>query len=309
MNLQKKIVYIDYIENGEKLKNAGHIKLWIRDNSCVLDIHIKGLYQTDTMMAEMRGIGRDSVVGRICIDKGAAYFNGSFPVDDMDGEGNGFYDLEGISIRISDTRVLEARWKEERPAAGPVKKEPVVLKAASSPAVETKIKMPEERPVKTGGAVVQFPFKMAPEPSGEEKNREKIPDQSKIPEPEKEEILFPDKWEQLRHIYPVIHPFTTQEYLKIEPKDFTILRKEYQQLVNNSFLLHGFYNYRHLILGKEMKRDREVYYLGVPGTYYEREKMVAVMFGFESFEVSEQEFSQGFIPEGTFGYYLRTVEI
>ena len=70
--------------------------------------------------------------------------------------------------------------------------------------------------------------------------------------------------------------------------------------MNNSFLLHGFYNYRHVILGKE----GEVHYLGVPGVFYEREKMVALMFGFEAFECCG-----GKAEPGKFGYYLRRVRI
>ena len=62
-----------------------------------------------------------------------------------------------------------------------------------------------------------------------------------------------------------------------------------------------------------VQKEEEVYYLGVPGTYYEREKMVAVMFGFEGFEASGEEektAASGFgMPPGTFGYYMKRVEI
>lgn len=313
MNLQKEIVYIDYVENGEKLKNAGHIKIWLRDRSCILDVHMKGLYNTDTMMAEMKGIGRDAVIGRICIDKGSAYFNGSFPIDDMDGEGTGFYDLEGVCIRLSETRTLEARWKRSIP------KETDRPQATLNAASETVKKEKRDNNILQYRDLTETVREETKEPDWEEPpvlepytepaEEETVNGTDSIKGQEQADILYPDKWTQLRHTYQVVHPFTTQEYIKISPKDFTILRQEYQQLVNNSFLLHGYYNYRHLILGKEIIRGKEVFYLGVPGTYYEREKMVAIMFGFESFEVSEQEFSQGFIPEGTFGYYLRTVEL
>ena len=113
-------------------------------------------------------------------------------------------------------------------------------------------------------------------------------------------ILCEDKWEQLLHSYDQIHPYGDDRiYIKLEPKDFTVLRSGYQHLVNNSFLLHGFYNYRYLILGKE--KD---FYVGVPGVFYEREKMVAMMFGFEAFECEG-----GAAEEGKFGYYLRKVEL
>jgi hypothetical protein len=115
------------------------------------------------------------------------------------------------------------------------------------------------------------------------------------------EGLKEDKWEQILDTFDNIHPYGDERaYVKLEPKDFIILSGKYQHLVNNSFLLHGFYNYRHIILGKE----GEVYYLGVPGVFYEREKMVALMFGFEAFECESGE-----SKAGEFGYYLRKVEL
>lgn len=116
--------------------------------------------------------------------------------------------------------------------------------------------------------------------------------------------LYENKWEQLLAAYEQIHPYgDNRVYVKLAPKDFIILRSDYQHLVNNSFLLHGFYNYRYLILGKETGKEKD-FYIGVPGVFYEREKMVALMFGFEAFECEG-----GDAEEGKFGYYLRKVEI
>ena len=116
-----------------------------------------------------------------------------------------------------------------------------------------------------------------------------------------------DKWQQLQRCYKRVHPFGDERvFVSIEPKDFIILHSSCQKLVNNSFLLHGYYNYRHLILGPDRElgsRYKTCYYLGVPGAYFEREKMVAVMFGFEGFECS------GAVEIGKFGYYMRRVEL
>lgn len=148
----------------------------------------------------------------------------------------------------------------------------------------------------------------------------KQPLQDKMPEeedriPEKKDEMpelkavsvASDKWEQLKNQFKVMHPFGDErEFISIEVKDFTVLREAYQRLVNNSFLLHGFYNYRHLILGRDCgigTKGETCFYLGVPGVFFEREKMVAVMFGFEGFE------SAGPVETGKFGYYLRRVEI
>lgn len=117
-----------------------------------------------------------------------------------------------------------------------------------------------------------------------------------------DDVILNDKWDQLKQIYSVIHPYEDdRQYIAIQPKDFVIMTGDYQHLANNSFLLHGFYNYRHIVLGRE--RDGN-FYLGVPGVYYEREKMVALMFGFEAFECDG-----GRAEAGKFGYYLRRVKI
>ena len=55
---------------------------------------------------------------------------------------------------------------------------------------------------------------------------------------------------------------------KIMREDMKKLSQKNWYLANNSFLLHGYYNYRHLLLiTDEGKR-----YLGVPGIYHRREK-------------------------------------
>lgn len=113
--------------------------------------------------------------------------------------------------------------------------------------------------------------------------------------------MTPDKWQQLVKNYKQIYPYGDDRlYISLEPKDFVIMSSEYQHLAHNSFLLHGFYNYRHIILG----RENNEFYLGVPGVFYEREKMVAMMFGFEAFECEG-----GKAENGKFGYYLKKVKL
>ena len=113
------------------------------------------------------------------------------------------------------------------------------------------------------------------------------------------------KWEQLSSIYPHIHPFRdAREFLSVGPEDFVVLRERCYQMTHNSFLLHGYYNYRHLLLLRQDTAGQAKYYIGVPGNFYEREKQVARMFGFESFEGTREP-----AWEGDFGYYLISVEL
>ena len=113
------------------------------------------------------------------------------------------------------------------------------------------------------------------------------------------------KWEQLDAIYPHIVPFgDRRRYLQISPGDFVILKEKSYRKVNNSFLLHGYFTYKHLILCKMLKKGENVYYVGVPGRFFDREKEVALLFGFESFEGGIEP-----AKEGDFGYYMMRVEL
>ncbi len=112
------------------------------------------------------------------------------------------------------------------------------------------------------------------------------------------------KWETLLEQYTTVHPFQDERiYLSISPEDFTLLSEGDYHLRSNRFLLHGYYNYKHILLGKMPdSTGKEEYYIGVPGLFYEQEKKMAILFGFEGFE------SRTLRPtDGTFGYYMKRV--
>lgn len=77
---------------------------------------------------------------------------------------------------------------------------------------------------------------------------------------------------------------------------------------NNSFLLHGYYNYHHLVLLEDGERLR----LGVPGIYHPQEAKAAGAFGFSEFvpigdiriELKEEEKND----QEPFGYWCRYVK-
>lgn len=66
---------------------------------------------------------------------------------------------------------------------------------------------------------------------------------------------------------------------KIQRSDLSILPRRFWFLANNSFLLHGYHNYNHLLLAEEKGR----LWLGVPGIYDPREAKAADLFGFPQF--------------------------
>ncbi len=116
------------------------------------------------------------------------------------------------------------------------------------------------------------------------------------------------KWENLKNTFPGIVPFEdkeTIECIRIEPKDLVQLPKEEWILGNNSFLLHGYYYYRYLLLGKMKKGGETFYVLGIPGIYDNREKMMAVMFGFPNFKPAKKIESK----IGQFGFWYKRVRL
>ncbi len=146
---------------------------------------------------------------------------------------------------------------------------------------------------------------VGPEPSLQATSREKEVVQDN-PQPYVfQAALQPDKWEQLRSIYPSVRPFgDDREYLRISPGDFVILKDRSYRLANNSFLLHGYFNYKHLILHRSARQGETLYFVGVPGNFYDKEKEVAILFGFESFECAREP-----AKEGDYGYYMMRVEL
>lgn len=81
-------------------------------------------------------------------------------------------------------------------------------------------------------------------------------------------------------------PFEDRDIIdcvRVEPGDLEYLPQEYWMLGNNSFLMHGYYSYGHLILAKKQTQERTDYLIGVPGFRYNRDRFLAELFGFTAF--------------------------
>lgn len=385
---QKKIIYLDYVERENKIKNGGVIKWEARGEESRVQIHIRGLYPTDSCRGELMLLseGEGHPADTIYLQYGTAEYAGIWHNENLAGTGIPYEGCDGIIIKLSETRFLRGIWrnreKQKAEAPEPVpqnKPEPAVLAAAqtaedvvhaeryqapmeavqtmgpvsaaqtvldayddtvlepqpmpgneemrqdAAPAGEIQPDLPPHEPA----TEVPQPMPETEEPQQVEPEAEEQPEPQQAIPPAEEEAqsheeesaseapflrsqrkmqagqISPNKWEQLNRIYPKIQPFgDVREYLSIAPCDFVILSEHYQEMVQNSFLLHGYYNYGHLILTKIKEGIDDNYYLGVPGVYYEREKQAALLFGFEGFEGDGDA-----VQDGSFGYYMKRVEI
>lgn len=99
-----------------------------------------------------------------------------------------------------------------------------------------------------------------------------------------------------------MYPFDDDEMQwcrQISPEDLSSLPMSCWHDVNNTFLLQGYYNYRHLLYAGDGSRQ----YLGVPGQYHRREQYLAGRFGFPQFKGTRRKR----VTVGDFGYWLREI--
>ena len=111
-------------------------------------------------------------------------------------------------------------------------------------------------------------------------------------------------YQKLKEQFPNIQPFDEEdhkEYLSITPRELEFFGREQISLMNNSFLLHGYQNFKYLILEKDV--ENRMYSVGVPGVYYEKEEMMAKLFGFTCFKPANHNHQNS----GDFGYYFRRI--
>lgn len=324
MNYQKIIAYIDYLESGVKIKNVGFVRIEVTDQKVKVGLKINGLRGTDSGKYEVC-TERGEMIGNLSLENGKGCFE----------ESPDALDATGIRIRLPGARLLQANWKE-RVCVGKKEEQSSQVEESNQreanylqeDSIWQEAKVIEEDPVwQEVSAIKKDPLLQAEESVKEdsplqEAELSKEDDDQMEAEPQMPEIKIPkggmtwgeisedyrvyaSKWEQLEHLFSMVHPFEDERaFLSITPRDFVVLREEHQKLVHNSFLLHGFYNYRHILLGKIKEKDKENYYIGVPGNFYAREKMVAQMFGFEGFESKKTP-----AEPGAFGYYMKRVEI
>ena len=77
--------------------------------------------------------------------------------------------------------------------------------------------------------------------------------------------------------------------IEVTPQMLSRLPLKDKEIINNSFLIHGYYNFHHLLFGRVCDNENNTnYFIGVPGMYCNRERYMASMFGFSNFKKSHR---------------------
>ena len=313
------IFYLYEYENNKRKRNVGFIKIARRYQTCILQIHIRGISTGNGASLELYAFYRDGnamtgtqIATLTCFGKTVSerlpVSERSFP------EGRPLSEMDGFLIKLPGDKpavfwmasafFFPVDISQLRPPAAP-EEEPETIPAPA----------PEEEPETIPAPAPEEEPETVSTPASDNVEAE-APGNTEAPVPEsnRESSESPSVFSDGISGQERESAAETKEYReekkkarKIQRSDISVLPRRFWFLANNSFLLHGYHNYNHLLLAEEDGR----LWLGVPGIYDPREAKVADLFGFPQFtreyadclELEPEECSDN----ADFGYWCRCV--
>lgn len=314
---QRFVSYIYEYSGKKKSGNTGFAKVESRNGVCRMQIHLQGIEEGEGMLEICAFVREGDWLRGISLGKVPA----AAPVTEIrlmtpaDHVGNVDYSMENLSgLWISSEKggTYLSIWDEE-----PVDLDKLVTR------------IPDENPDDEGeGSESKEEESASPDPEqGQSDEKEELTAETEEDGKKQEQKLQVQEaaacpvsqgrcsgcqsclscadrgWERLSEQSFHVQPFEgeeTQDCIRISPGDLGALFRSPGQMGRNSFLWHGYYNYRHLLLAR--CRDGS-YFLGIPGILENQERMMAGMFGFPQFRKAKE-------PGGSrapFGYWCRNL--
>lgn len=306
--MKRFICYLYEYQEGRRIRNIGFCKVESSEDGCTVSIHGKGWGMNSPRKLSLYLFWRENgkclgvYQGELGNVSPALNYRLSYTEEDVGSKAR--YDrVEGIILCGENGPRYAAVWTDE--AVDISRMEP----AEKEEMTEEKEEQPEE-PEELEPEGKEVPDEQK-EPAGVSYDvREILPEESReLEEKEPEPFYFDEEEEDSKPEIAEQECQTTCRFrcTKIQRQDLSRLIRREWQLANNSFLLHGYYNYHHLAFLQE----GENLYLGVPGVYSEKERRAAQAFGFPGFVNYEEEMLD--LPEGEkedradFGYWCRQV--
>lgn len=299
--MQRFVTYIYAYENNNKNQNVGFAKVDIRGDYCQVEIHLKRTGYTNVKCPVYLFVRENEVIvgveiGEIALVNGCGDFVRQLNCNGVGETPYCMKDMKGILIFLDNTVMFASQWDEKaiyrenfKPYEG-TKEIPVEQ-------TEDAAEEPEE-----SGQMEKLQVESVQAQQSREQQTEELQ-----PEAQRSGDMWMDLWEKLNGMYGAKNLFENMPEISgihMELKDLRELPKKYWYLGSNSFLLHGFFNYRHLLLGKVENESGRKWFIGVPGIYQNQEKVLAAVFGFPKFR---QEKDTG-VKTGQFGYWYRFMD-
>lgn len=267
--------YIYLYENGLKTMNAGFVKVESRNGQCRVGLSLKNVYtgleRCQVYMflrfgQDLRGI----YIGDVQIKNHGGEWNFRTDTSNIAGSDYRLDQMSGMVIRGDGDKFYGTRWDHGD----------LDIRRFMTQWEEGQKTDPEPQP--------------EPEPEGA-LQPEIEPEPESAEEAEEGTLTTMAEDERCRNLgkmmenCPGMYPFeddSIEACVRLEPQDIGMMPIDCWAYGSNSFLLHGYYSYRHLILArvKPGKAAGRKYILGVPGTRHSRESFMANMFGFREFK-------------------------
>lgn len=298
------IRYLYEYEQGKRTRNVGFVKVEEKSNLCTIHMHGKGFRLESGMamdlylfyMKEGRCVGL--LQGTMEPTDLSIHYRLAYSPEDVGGK-EIYEKMEGVILCAGGQKRYAAVWDDM-----PVDVEHMVVGEVESV---------REEPTE------EESLQEETEPLGEDTAQEDAMQEEPIEEPIEEEAQLEEapteevpedvvQAEEVTQVETQSAACTSVRYRKINRKDLAELPRCEWKLANNSFLLHGYHNYGHLLFVE----DEGLLFLGVPGVYHERERDVARAFGFSKFHRVEQGVLELVAEERNdmddFGYWCRQVQ-
>lgn len=324
--MKRFITYLYDYTGAVKGKNAGFVKVDMRGNQCRLEIHVRGLGQV-TEQGIIYFIIEDSglngvKVGEMEILRGQGDYGTIIKCNPIGDSPYQFGQIAGVCVTYGDHQMAASKWKEDPNLQFALQDIHIWEPPQLEP--EEELQKQEKLQPKAEASAAQIRQETHSEPVAQQlgqsaSSETQQPTTSETQQPTTsatqqpttsaaqqtaQETDWAKTWKQLQAQNEKLE-FRKErngDWIKMDIKAIRSLPKRNWYLGNNSFLVHGFFNYHYLILGREMDGDKERWYLGVPGFYQQQERVMATIFGFPEFFNSQN----GAEP---FGYWIHTVEI
>lgn len=299
--MKRFVAYIYSYENGEKNENIGFAKMELRAKEGRMEIHIRGAAPVQkgvkvNLFIREQGEIVAIPLGEMPMQGGRGDFLTAFELENVMGTELNFRVMEGILLLAEDGSIFMSRWKEGEPFR----------------VMPEQIRFWEKKHVAEEADTGQ---ETTPTIEAIQPQTAQPPETAQLQQPDHPQETVSATELPVRNIYPQCDWETCWEFLlanhehfvfykkgeitcvKIELKHIRELPRRYWYLGNNSFLLHGFFNYRYLVVGK---MEESTWFIGVPGIYQAQERVMATIFGFPEFMPEP--------VENQFGYWYRIVE-
>lgn len=315
--MKRFVTYIYAYEERQKRNNVGFAKIEIRGGDCRLEIHLRGIYSRNGfcrvyLMRQEEGGIAGFTIGEMRIVNGGGDFGTAFQAGKIGAFPYGIYDMEGLFLLSDDERIFASRWKDGgdltidrdkfRVWSAEEPEQPQIQEQQPQPK-DTEEPVKPDVPEQSAEDAVHAAAHVAQE-EPENLSATEIPMRNVFPRHDWSVV-----WEMLKKDHPLFAPFDDETVccMQIELKDLRDLPKRYWYLGNNSFLLHGFFNYHYLILGN-IEKNR--WFIGIPGIYQRQERAMAAIFGFPEFlpVATKEKADTTEEPVNRFGYWYRFIE-